>query len=400
MTEKKGQIIRMSFFQQVNGYNFLKNGVKITVFDTPGFADGGDNEEEFVKKIREKVTKFDVFIFCTEMYARRFRNDDIKTIRKLTEAFGPQLWEHAVVGLTFANEVYPPRGAGMNTRDFFDDRVREYKKTIKKILENLKDPDVNIFVGNLAFAPTGDLYEPGLPGIPHWITALWVTTFRRLNNSTKPAFYLANMDRFRPASSFGVDRKHGPSPGDLRNLYKTNPNPKGSVDGRFRTRSTSVVERSRTHGSHSPANREGMNRGRGSSTGFVPHIYLQEFDQVQGDLCSCYQNGDTASDRRPITRSVSMMEMPINQGSHLPLRTATIGTDHGGRGPAESSPSINLVPPSVRENLRDIIIRSATGAVRVVFERILSGSGVLVVTAFYWIFDYFRDDYLHVNHLE
>lgn len=87
----------------MNGYNFLKNGVKITVFDTPGFA-----------KIREKVTKFDVFVFCTEMNTTRFRDDDVKTIQKLTEAFGPQLWEHAVVGLTFANKVNPPRGVGEN----------------------------------------------------------------------------------------------------------------------------------------------------------------------------------------------------------------------------------------------------------------------------------------------
>jgi len=47
-------------------------------------ADGTGNEEEYLRKIKEKVTDFDVFIFCTEMNTTRFRNDDIKTVEKLT----------------------------------------------------------------------------------------------------------------------------------------------------------------------------------------------------------------------------------------------------------------------------------------------------------------------------
>ena len=112
-------------------YKFKINNVEITVFDTPGLADGTGNEEDYLEKIKEKVTVFDVFIFCTEMNTRRFRNDDIKTVQKLTEAFGSQLWEHAVVVLTFANEVYPPPGdKDANVQEFFDKRVRIFKKKI------------------------------------------------------------------------------------------------------------------------------------------------------------------------------------------------------------------------------------------------------------------------------
>lgn len=67
----------------------------------------------------------------------------------------------------------------------------------------------------------------------------------------------------------------------------------------------------------------------GSSTGFVTHIYIQGFDQVQGDRSRCDQNSDTAFDRRPTTRSVFMVEILIIPESHLRLCSATIGTDHG-----------------------------------------------------------------------
>ena len=43
----------------------------------------------------------------------------------------------------------------------------------------------------------------------------------------------------------------------------------------------------------------------------------------------CDQNSDTAFDRRPTTRSVFMVEILIIPKSHLRLRLATIGTDHG-----------------------------------------------------------------------
>ena len=99
-----------------------------------------------------------------------------------------------------------------------------------------------------------------------------------------------------------------------------------------------------------------MNCGGGSSTGFVPPIYLEEHDQVMADLFSCDQNGDTASDHRPSTTTVSMEEISTNSESHLRLRSATSGTDHEERGLAESFPSINLVPPPVRENLRDAMM--------------------------------------------
>ena len=56
-----------------------------------------------------------------------------------------------------------------------------------------------------------------------------------------------------------------------------------------------------------------------------------------------------------------------------------------------SFPSINPVPPSVRENLRDVMMRYARGTIRVVFERILSGGGSLGAAAFDWIVNYFTD---------
>ena len=154
---------------QVIPYHFSMNDVEITVFDTPGLADGTGNEAEYLAKIKGKVTDFDVFIFCTETNSQRFRNDDINTVEKLTEAFGSKLWEYSVVVLTFANEVYPPPSKkGVFVQEFFDHRMRCFKKKIRDVILNAGVADEVMIT--VPFVAAGDLGEPRLPGMNNWLT--------------------------------------------------------------------------------------------------------------------------------------------------------------------------------------------------------------------------------------
>lgn len=42
------------------------------------------------------------------------------------------------------------------------------------------------------FVPAGELSEPSLPDRENWVTALWISAFKRINNNAKAAFLLAN----------------------------------------------------------------------------------------------------------------------------------------------------------------------------------------------------------------
>ena len=59
----------------MRAYEFLKNKVKITVFDIPGLADTKGNDEE---RSQRKI------LFCTEMSGTRFCKDDLETMEKLS----------------------------------------------------------------------------------------------------------------------------------------------------------------------------------------------------------------------------------------------------------------------------------------------------------------------------
>ena len=181
---------------QVTGYEFRKNNVTVTVFDTPGLADATGKDEEYLQKIQAKGIKFDLFLFCTEMDAIRFRNDDLVTMKKLTMSLGPQLWERAVVVLTFANEVHPSASQRANNvpeKDVFSNRFVGFKKKIKEVLKQLDVPEEVAI--DMPFVPAGDLHEPRLPDRENWLTAFWVAVFKRINGKAKAPFLLANLDR-------------------------------------------------------------------------------------------------------------------------------------------------------------------------------------------------------------
>ena len=174
------------------------------MFDTPGLADATGNDEEYLRKIKEKVTHFDLFLFCTEMTSKRFRTDDLETIKKLTEALGEKLWDHALVVLTFANEVsLSPTKTTDNVPEVtvFNDRYLAFKKAIKKHLVAIGVPEIT--VTNVPFTPAGELDDPRLPDREDWLTAFWIAAFKRINRNAKAAFLMANVDRILFSSTLG-----------------------------------------------------------------------------------------------------------------------------------------------------------------------------------------------------
>lgn len=196
-------------FYQVTAYDFLKNNVNVKVFDTPGLADATGNDEEYLKKMKEDVSDLDLFLFCTEMNTKRFRTDDFETMKKLTTTFGPELWDHAVVVLTFANEVPlspSSKTKNMSEKDIFVNRFSGFKRKIKDVLIQLDVPEAAAI--NVPFVPAGDSDEPRLPDRENWLTAFWVAAFKRINRNAKAAFLLANADRITFSSLSPSDEKN------------------------------------------------------------------------------------------------------------------------------------------------------------------------------------------------
>ena len=82
----------------------VPQGVSVVVYDTPGL-DGEDLNA--VEEIKKHWRKINLVLYCHRMDANRLRliTEDEEALTTLTREFGKDLWEKAVLVLTFANKV-------------------------------------------------------------------------------------------------------------------------------------------------------------------------------------------------------------------------------------------------------------------------------------------------------
>ena len=128
-----------SVTKEVKSFISCINGVTITIVDTPGLAATSDNEE---KKIIAELTKVtegcaDMLLYCVNMGpSGRIGNSDRKIVQLLTSVFTPEIWERAILVLTFGDDVKErnqKRGTTAKTPTV-EAAMNSYAKAFERIL--------------------------------------------------------------------------------------------------------------------------------------------------------------------------------------------------------------------------------------------------------------------------
>jgi GTP-binding protein EngB required for normal cell division len=161
----------------VQEFVHVSNGVKLTVWDSPGLQDGTENEADYLEEIAKQCSTRDVVLCCISMVHSRFVKDnmDIKAMVKLTEKFGEEFWSNCVIVLTFANvspHIYPRLGAESEKAQF-QRLMADWDNIIRCALRD----EVHVSVetaNNIAIVPAGHPCESSLPDRPYWLTTLWM----------------------------------------------------------------------------------------------------------------------------------------------------------------------------------------------------------------------------------
>ena len=195
---------------QLKLYESSVCGVRVKVWDSPGLQDGTGREEEYIADMKAQCTQFDLCLFCINIAeSTRFNKDsaEIKALAKLTHAFGPSLWDHAVIALTFANEVEEKNGEMMAAkrmlkkdpksktfRELFCRKIQEWDENLRNMLENDIGLDSSQAT-NLKIIPTGSRDTSGLPDRSHWLSAFWFSVLSSMHKSAQPAMLHMNRNR-------------------------------------------------------------------------------------------------------------------------------------------------------------------------------------------------------------
>lgn len=178
--------------------SFVKDGVLITVWDTPGLEGVENADAGYMKEIKEKCADFDLFLYCIKSTETRATEllDEKSSLVKFTKLFGPKLWKNAVVVLTYANALLAiyeeerevdPR---VDPNELFQETIDEWQTKIREELKKLKVP--NRTVKKVPILPAGVKVSPNLPGHPDWLKAIFTKILGRLKYKAKMAWIQVN----------------------------------------------------------------------------------------------------------------------------------------------------------------------------------------------------------------
>ena len=221
---------------EVTCHPLTRDGITLKVWDSPGLQDGTGQEERYIQDMKTKCKEVDLYLLCINIYdSPRFNraSPEIQAIKKLTEAFGPSMWENAAIALTFANRIaeknQPMTEAQANIKraenrisllerqgmkdsdemkeaekkrdeekteleNLFSDKIREWDEGIRQLLKTEVNLDPER-VDAVEIVPAGYREPLSLPDRPYWLSTFWFSVLSSTHRRAQPALLHLNRKR-------------------------------------------------------------------------------------------------------------------------------------------------------------------------------------------------------------
>ena len=184
---------------EVDSTTFQKANVTITVFDTPGLQDGSGNEARYLADMKQKCTNIHLLLYCISMAENR---EDLRihnsAIMKITDHLGKEVWENAVIILTFAN-VFETRlcdqgKEGDSLKKAFKERLKDWEHHFRLAL---KAAGVSDAVSKNIHAYPAGFKRPNLICQELWLSNFWIESVFAMKEDAQAAMVKMSIARFR-----------------------------------------------------------------------------------------------------------------------------------------------------------------------------------------------------------
>ena len=127
---------------KVKFHNSCINGVNITIIDTPGLAGASDDDQvKVLAQLSEKTKgKVDMLLYCVGINpSSKINESDHRIIKLLTTAFTSDIWERAILVLTFADYVKERHQKNKTKNPTVQSVMERYAMAFEKVLGNSID---------------------------------------------------------------------------------------------------------------------------------------------------------------------------------------------------------------------------------------------------------------------
>lgn len=117
--------------QVIEHYVYHTNFGEIGLIDTPGLSeDSLETDKAYLHLLQQYITRtsVDITLYITKLNETRFRPDEQRTLKLLTDYLGPSIWQRAWIVYTFAASV-PNHQLHMATT-VRNDSITSYLRTL------------------------------------------------------------------------------------------------------------------------------------------------------------------------------------------------------------------------------------------------------------------------------
>ena len=166
------------------------NDVEITVWDSPGLRDPFTDEKQTIEEIEKNCKNVDLFIYCTPFNQIRIGQDDFDSILALSSGLGNDIWDKALIALTFANQVnlqVPQMQLQDSSEQQFDKRVSDWKEALRYAI--MKTGVKKEVAEGIPIVPAS-YHDIPIPGsrMKDWFSVFWSECLKRIRFLSLPAF--------------------------------------------------------------------------------------------------------------------------------------------------------------------------------------------------------------------
>lgn len=119
--------------KEVKLYTSSVNGIEVRIIDTPGLTAADVSEAKIITGLQaESGGKADMLLYCVSLLPNsKIDEQDAKIIKTLKTAFGPDIWSHAILVLTFANYVIRDLDEGITLKDLVTDYAAKFQSVLQ-----------------------------------------------------------------------------------------------------------------------------------------------------------------------------------------------------------------------------------------------------------------------------
>ena len=183
---------------EIKEYDTEINQIPFKVIDTPGLCDDLEeleNDYKYLEMMRSQVKQIDCMWFVSRLDETRVTGDEKRGIKLISEAFGADVWKHAVIVFTFANSISSSK---------YLEAVEKRTELIRKVIAKYTSVDLANNIPSVAVDNTNETTPDG----EKWLGELYTKVFTQISQKATSTFLLATADFVRPKKTKKISQNN------------------------------------------------------------------------------------------------------------------------------------------------------------------------------------------------